>query len=219
MRDNRPPGARRRLKPADWYEAHDVELRTGSSVVAIDTAAHSVVLDSGQELEYQKVLLTTGGRNGILADELCRASAADVYAAGDVANHLHPVLGRIRVEHYNSAEHHGAAAARAMLGSTAPFDYIHNFWSDQYEHILQYVGHATSWDDFAVRGSLQEGKLIGFYLVGGTVRAAIGFDRGGDPEWEQDSEMAACARLVASRASPARAVLVDEHTELSSLAQ
>src|SRR4029453_8237228 len=43
--------------------------------------------------------------NGILVDERCRSSAVDVYAAGDVANHLHPVLGRIRGEHYNSAEH------------------------------------------------------------------------------------------------------------------
>jgi len=157
--------------------------------------------------------------NGILVDELCRASTPDVYAAGDVANHVHPVLGRLRVEHYNSAEHHGAAAARSMLGSGTPFDYIHNFWSDQYEHLIQYVGHATSWDDFAIRGSLQEGKLIGFYLVGGTVRAAIGFDRGGDPEWEPDSEMAACARLVARRASPDRGVLADEHTALGSLAR
>ena len=39
------------VKPANWYEAHDVELRTGSDVVAVDAAAHSVVLDSGQELE------------------------------------------------------------------------------------------------------------------------------------------------------------------------
>jgi 3-phenylpropionate/trans-cinnamate dioxygenase ferredoxin reductase subunit len=168
------------VKPADWYEAHDVELRTGSSVVA---------------------------------------SAADVYAAGDVANHLHPVLGRIRVEHYNSAEHHGAAAARAMLGSATPFDYIHNFWSDQYEHTLQYVGHAEKWDDFVVRGSLEERKLVGFYLLAGIVRAAVGFDRGGDPEWEPDSEMAACARLVALRARPDRGLLTDEHTDLRSLVQ
>ena len=84
--------------------------------------------------------------NGILVNKLCRTSAADVYAAGDVASHLHPVLGRIRVEQLNSAQHHGAAAARSMMGSTAPFDYIHNFWSDQYEHTLQYVGHATRWD-------------------------------------------------------------------------
>ena len=155
--------------------------------------------------------------NGVLVDERCRTGAADVYAAGDVANHLHPVLGRIRVEHYNSAEHHGAAAARAMLGSVAPFDYLHNFWSDQYEHILQYVGHATSWDDFAVRGSLEDGKFVGFYLAGGLVRAAVGFDRGGDPEWEPDSEMAACARLVARQARPDRAALTDEGVDLRSL--
>jgi 3-phenylpropionate/trans-cinnamate dioxygenase ferredoxin reductase component len=156
--------------------------------------------------------------NGILVDELCRTSLTDIYAAGDVANHLHPIFGRIRVEHYNSAEHHGAAAARSMLGLATPFDYVHNFWSDQYEHILQYVGHATTWDDFVVRGSLQDGKLVGVYLTAGVVRAAVGFDRGGDPEWEHESEMAACARLVARRASPGRGVLADETTDLWSLA-
>ena len=156
--------------------------------------------------------------NGILVDERCCSSAADVYAAGDVANHLHPVFGRIRVEHYNSAEHHGAAAARAMLGSAAPFDYVHNFFSDQYEHVLQYVGHATSLDDFALRGSLRDRKFVGFYLDAGVVRAAVGFDRGGDPEWERDSEMAASARLVASRARPGRGVLTDEGADLRSLA-
>jgi 3-phenylpropionate/trans-cinnamate dioxygenase ferredoxin reductase subunit len=156
--------------------------------------------------------------NGIVVDERCRTSVADVYAAGDVANHLHPVLGRIRVEHYNSADHHGAAAARSMLGSAAPFDYVHNFWSDQYEHTLQYVGHATSWDDFVIRGSLQDGNFVGFYLLAGVVRAAVGFDRGGDPEWEPDSEMAACARLVARRARPGRGVLTDEGADLRSLA-
>jgi 3-phenylpropionate/trans-cinnamate dioxygenase ferredoxin reductase component len=348
------------VKPADWYEADGVELRT-ESVVAVDPPAHTLALDSGQQLEYQKLLLATGGRNrrlripgaelpgvyylrsvaecdaikheavagrraavvgmgfigcevaaslaqlgvqvtavfpgtnplervlgeeigalisamhrangvrllagakvagfegterldsvvmadgervacdfavvgvgidpdvsavasssmaqdnGVLVDEQCRSSATDIYAAGDVANHLHPVLGRIRVEHYNSAEHHGAAAARSMLGSADPFGYIHNFWSDQYEHTLQYVGHATSWDDFVVRGSLREGKLIGFYLDAGVVQAAVGFDRGGDPEWEPDSEMAASGRLVAHRARPDRGALTDERADLSSL--
>ena len=52
-----------------------------------------------------------------------------------------------------------------MLGSTAPYDYIHTFWSDQYEHKLEYAGHATRWDDFVVRGSLEERELIGFYLA------------------------------------------------------
>jgi len=349
------------VRPAGWYADHDVELRSGASVAAVDPAAHTVTLDSGEELGYQKVLIATGGRNrrlgvpgadlpglhylrtvaecdaikreavpgrravvvgsgfigcevtasltqlgvhvttvfpgqvpletvlgdevgavvgafhrangvdlrsgeqvtafegtgrieavvtasgqripcdfavagigivpevlnglavaqenGILADELCRTSAPDVYAAGDVANILHPLFGRIRVEHYNNAEKQGAAAARSMLGSTAPYDYLYTFWSDQYEHKIEYVGHVTKWDEFVIRGRLTEAKLIGFYLVGGVVRAAVGLDRGGDPELDLDGEMAACARLVAGRARPAPGVLADDRTDLWSLAR
>jgi 3-phenylpropionate/trans-cinnamate dioxygenase ferredoxin reductase subunit len=155
--------------------------------------------------------------NGILVDEACRASVEDVYAAGDVANHLHPLFGRVRVEHYNNGEKMGAAAARSMLGSAAPYDYLHTFWSDQYEHKLEYAGHATEWDDFVIRGSLAEGKLIGCYLQDGVIRAAVGLDRGGDPELDEDSEMAACARLVAQRAQPDPAKFVDEDVDLWSL--
>ena len=155
--------------------------------------------------------------NGVLVDELCRASAPEIYAAGDVANQLHPVFGRVRVEHYNNAEKQGRAAARSMLGSTTPYDYIHSFWSDQYEHKLEYVGHAATWDEFVVRGSLHERRLVGFYLQDGLMRAAVGLDRGGDPEADLDSEMAACARLVAQRARPAPGRLADEHVDLWSL--
>ena len=348
------------VRPAGWYADHDVELRDGAVVTAVDPAAHTVTLDSGDELRYEKVLIATGGRNrriradgadlpgihylrtvaecdaikqeavagrtavvvgmgfigcevaasltrlgvrvtaifpgraplervlgdevagvmsaihrangvqllageqaatfegsgrleavvtrsgrriecdfavagvgiepdipdvavaqqnGILVDECCRASAPDVYAAGDVANHLHPLFGRIRVEHYNNAEKQGAAVARSMLGSTAPYDYIHSFWSDQYDHKLEYVGHVGKWDEFVVRGSVPDGKLIGFYLVDGIVRAAAGLDRGGDPELDTDGEMAACGRLVAMQARPAPATLSDERTDLWSLAR
>jgi hypothetical protein len=51
------------------------------------------------------------------------------------------------------------------------------------------------------------------------VQAAIGFDRGGDPEWERYSEMAACALLVARRAHPDRGALTDERSDLSSQAR
>ena len=349
------------VRPADWYEEHDVE-RLESSVAAVDPAAHNVVTESGEEIEYQKVLIATGGRNrrldipgadlpgvhqlrtraecdsikseavanrhamvvgmsfigcevaasltqlgvrvtaafpqsvplerilgkevgaaigafhrangvellanthiaafegserveaavtadgdrvpcdfavvgigiepdvpnfastveqenGVLVDELCRASAADVYAAGDVANHLHPLFGRVRVEHFNNGEKMGRAAARSMLGSTDPYDYLHTFWSDQYDHKLEYAGHTTSWDEFVIRGSLEEGRLIGFYLREGLLQAAVGLDRGGDPEEDTDSEMAACARLVGMRAQPAAGQLADERVDLWSLAQ
>src|SRR5215467_6870929 len=55
------------VRPADWYADHDVELRTETSVVASDPAAHVVTLDSGEELRYQKLLIATGGRNRRLA--------------------------------------------------------------------------------------------------------------------------------------------------------
>ena len=157
--------------------------------------------------------------DGVLVDELCRAGHPDVYAAGDVANQLHPLFGRVRVEHFNNGEKQGAAAARSMLGATTPYDYMHSFWSDQYEHKLEYVGHALKWDEFVVRGSLEERQLVGFYLSEGQIRAAVGLDRGGDPELDEDSEMAACARLVAQRARPTPAELADEKLDLWSLAR
>jgi 3-phenylpropionate/trans-cinnamate dioxygenase ferredoxin reductase component len=113
----------------------------------------------------------------------------------------------------------GRAAARSMLGSTAPYDYIHSFWSDQYEHKLEYVGHATKWDQFVVRGSVEERRLVGFYLFDGHVQAAVGLDRGGDPELDSDSEMAACTRLVGARTRPAPGELADEAVDLWSLAR
>jgi len=139
--------------------------------------------------------------DGVLVDATCRTNVPDVFAAGDVANHLHPLFGRVRVEHYNNAEKMGAAAARSMLGSKAGYGYIHTFWSDQYEHKLEYAGHARQWDEFVVRGSLEDRKLVGFYLQGGVVRAAVGLNRGGDPELEPGSEMADASALIA-RQSP-----------------
>jgi 3-phenylpropionate/trans-cinnamate dioxygenase ferredoxin reductase subunit len=215
------------------HRAHGVELLAGDQVAAFEGAerVEAIVTAAGHRVACDfavagigidpVVPAVTGSSialdNGILADELCRTTAADVYVAGDVANHRHPLFGRIRVEHFNNAEKQGAAAARSMLGSAAPYDYIHSFWSDQYEHKIEYVGHAARWDEFVVRGSLDEGKLIGFYLRDGLISAAAGLDRGGDPELDLDGEMAACARLVAVRARPARGVLADEQTDLWSL--
>jgi 3-phenylpropionate/trans-cinnamate dioxygenase ferredoxin reductase subunit len=193
---------------------------TGRVEAVVTAAGRRIACDfavAGVGIEPDIPAVDVARENGILADELCRASAPDVYVAGDVANQLHPLFGRIRVEHFNNAEKQGAAAARAMLGSTAPYDYLHSFWSDQYEHKIEYVGHAATWDEFVVRGSAEEGRLIGFYLSGGVVLAAAGLDRGGDPELDTDGEMAACARLVSARARPAPAVLADEYTDLWSL--
>ncbi len=155
--------------------------------------------------------------NGVMVDATCRTNVPDVFASGDVANHIHPLFGRIRVEHYNNAEKQGAAAARSMLGSHADYDYVHSFWSDQYEHKLEYVGHAMRWDHFITRGSGEDRKLVGFYLMDGVLRAAVGLNRGGDPELDQDGELAKAGRLIAKRARPSPEALADEDVDLALL--
>lgn len=47
------------VHPESWYAAHDVELRTGARVTAIDPGAHTVSAD-GRQLGYDKLLLATG---------------------------------------------------------------------------------------------------------------------------------------------------------------
>ena len=156
--------------------------------------------------------------NGVLVDAQCRTSVIDVYAAGDVANHLHPVFGRLRVEHYNNAERQGRAAARNMLGSNEPYADLHSFWSDQYENHIEYLGHAPHWDQFVVRGSIEDRAFLGFYLEGGEVKAVMGMNRGGDPEADEGGELDVAKALVRIKKRVDPAALADEKVDLRSLA-
>jgi len=49
-----------RVHEAGWYAEHGVDLRTGVRAVALDPAGHRVELDSGETLDYSKLLLATG---------------------------------------------------------------------------------------------------------------------------------------------------------------
>jgi 3-phenylpropionate/trans-cinnamate dioxygenase ferredoxin reductase subunit len=156
--------------------------------------------------------------DGILVDERCRTSLPDVFAAGDVANHMHPLFGRLRVEHWNHAERHGRAAARAMLGDDTPYDYMHSFWSDQYEHVLEYVGFARAWDRLVFRGRPESRKFLAFYLRDGVILAAAGLDRGGDPEDpKSDGELKAVGDLIRARVPVEPDRLADEAMDLRRL--
>ena len=179
--------------------------------IACDLAIVAVGIEPNVEIAKGSGVAT---RDGILVDAGCRTNVARIFAAGDVANHLHPIFGRVRVEHYNNAEKMGAAAARSMLGSRTAYRYMHSFWSDQFEHKLEYIGHARRWDRFIVRGSLDERKFVGFYLQAGKLRAAVGLNRGGDPEQDKDGELAMAGRLIAQGAHPSLKLLADENAAL-----
>jgi 3-phenylpropionate/trans-cinnamate dioxygenase ferredoxin reductase subunit len=129
------------------------------------------------------LLADTGAEidNGVVVDEYLRTGVEGIYAAGDVANHYHPVFGRrIRVEHWQNALKQGPVAARNMLDKDKPYDEVPWFWSDQYEHNLQYAGFHTEWDELVVRGSMEERNFVAFYRKERRVLAAVALNRGRD---------------------------------------
>ena len=116
--------------------------------------------------------------NGVVVDEYCQTNVSGIYAAGDVANHYHPVFDRrIRVEHWQNAIKQGAAAARNMLGRRIAYDEIHWFWSDQYDANLQYAGFHTQWEQLVVRGRLESASYVACYVNAGRIDAAVGLNR------------------------------------------
>lgn len=50
------------LHDQQWYDDHTIELRLGTTVTAIDPAAHTVTLDDGSQVPYTKLLIATGSR-------------------------------------------------------------------------------------------------------------------------------------------------------------
>jgi 3-phenylpropionate/trans-cinnamate dioxygenase ferredoxin reductase component len=212
---------------------HGVQLVTEDQVVGFEGSDHlaRAITAKGLRIECDLAVVAIGIEpaidafrdseiavdNGILVDESCRTSALDVYAAGDVANHLHPVFGRLRVEHYNNAEKQGRAAARAMLGDQRPYDDIHTFWSDQYEDKLECVGDGRTWDQIVIRGSLANSQFLAFYISKGIMKAACGLNRGGDPELDADGELRACQGLIRAQVAVSQATLADDQVDLRSL--
>ena len=167
-------------------------------VLACDVVVVAIGVDPNVELLQEAGAAVN---DGVVVDEHCATSIPDVFAAGDIASSPHPIFGRTRVEHWNNAFQQGRAAALSMLGHGPAYDYIHSFWSDQFDHSLEYVGYARAWDEVVFRGSPGTGRFLGFYLAGDRLRAAVGLDRGGDPEDRlRGGELKKCAALIRSQA-------------------
>jgi 3-phenylpropionate/trans-cinnamate dioxygenase ferredoxin reductase component len=179
------------------HRDHETELIFEDMVAAFEGAGRveRVTTQHGRRIECDFVVVGLGVEpvtellagtgveidNGILVDEYCRTTVEGIYAAGDVANHYHPVFGRyIRVEHWQNALKQGPAASRSMLGKGESYEEIPWFWSDQYDYNLQYTGFHTEWDELVVRGSTEERNFVAFYRRDGRVLAAVAINRGRD---------------------------------------
>lgn len=213
---------------AEIHRRHGVDLRMAKRVTELrgSDRVEEALLESGERIPCDLVVVGVGVRpnvdlarqaglavdNGIVVNEFCETSARGIYAAGDVANWLHPDIGeRLRVEHYDNAAMHGAAAARSMLGQADPYAPLPYVWSDQYDVNLQYVGFPTEWHDIVVRGDTATPEVTVFFMRDGHVHAAATINR--------PKELRSARRLCETRAIVDPATLADPNTDLRALSR
>jgi NADPH-dependent 2,4-dienoyl-CoA reductase/sulfur reductase-like enzyme/nitrite reductase/ring-hydroxylating ferredoxin subunit len=141
--------------------------RTAKSITA-----DSVTLDDGSTISgADLVVLGVGVRprvklaedaglsieKGVAVSELLETSAPGVFAVGDIARWPDPHTGKnIRVEHWVVAQRQGQHAAKNLLGASEPFTGVPFFWSQHYDTVIAYVGHAERWDTIDIKGSIPD---------------------------------------------------------------
>ena len=176
---------------ADLHRERGVDLRTSVEVAGIEGEhgrVQAVRLGDGSVIPAESVVVGIGAipnielaeaagltiDNGVVVDAQGRTSDPDVFAAGDLANHLLPFLGKhIRVEHWATALHQPAAVASGMLDQADVYDALPYFYTDQYDLGMEYVGLGGPDDDVVVRGDLGARAFIACWLRDGRVVAGM----------------------------------------------
>lgn len=154
-----------------------VEVRAGTLVEALvpqraddPDAPVEVRGDDGERWIADEVVLCVGVRpnvelasdanvavdDGIVVDDRFRTSAADLFAAGDVARFPAPALGPMRVEHEEHAKLSGMHAGRCMVGADESYDHLPMFYSDLFELGYEAVGRCDAQLDPVVTGPAAE---------------------------------------------------------------
>ncbi len=187
------------------HQAEGVDVRCGVTIDRLD--GRGVVLAGGELIESDCVVIGIGVvpatdwlvdsgleiRDGVLCDETLNARSSaghtvpGVYAAGDVLRWPNTLFDEeMRVEHWKNAAEQGAAAARNLLAVAAgdepePYAPVPFFWSDQFDHRIQFVGRSSVDDDVVVAaGSVDDAKFLALYRSGDRFHGALGVNA---PRW------------------------------------
>lgn len=178
---------------ADYHKEKGVVLRASvivDKIVGADGHVSGVALSDGEIVSADLVLVGVGAipnvglatdagldvDNGILTDASLQTSDPDIYAAGDVASAMHPLIGqRLRSEHWANALNEGPAAARGMLGQEVAFDDIPYFYTDQFDLGMEYSGYGplTRGATVVYRGDPATREFISFWVTDGKVVAGM----------------------------------------------
>jgi len=166
----------------ELYRAEGVDVRLGTQVEELTGNGRLLTgarTDDGETIEGYLAIVGVGVEpnvelaqeagadvdDGIVVDERFRTSLQDVYAIGDVARYPDPTSGRQRrIEHWTNADAQGAHLGRQLAGSRATYDTLPVFFTQLFGRKLQVLGDAERAAECVLRGSLAEGRLLGFHL-------------------------------------------------------
>ena len=113
--------------------------------------------------------------DGIVVNEYCETSVADIYAAGDCAKHPNSFANNpdissgnnmIRLESIQNATDQARVIAACIAGKRSEYSSVPWFWSDQGEYSLQIAGLSNASDTFIERGNPDENSFSVFHYRG-----------------------------------------------------
>lgn len=146
---------------------------------------------------------------GIVVDEYGATDDPRIYAAGDVARHFNPVLGRhVLLESWQNAQNQAIAVARNIAGPRAPYAEAPWFWSDQYGVNLQIAGLPVPGARTVVRNAA--GSQLVMQVAHGRLVYAAGIDAPRDVRIAKDL-IAFGAELSADALADPATRLIDLH--------
>lgn len=170
------------------HRAHGVDVRLGGRARQVQRVADrfEVLLRDGSRVRGDLVVVAVGMAaetdwlrgsgvgldGGVLTDVRCHTARPGVLAAGDCARWWSPrYRSWMRVEHWDVAVQHGAAAARAALGEELVFDPVPYVWSSQYGTRLQWLGHTARCDSVQVERTSR--GFVARYLFQGVLAGVL----------------------------------------------
>ena len=177
---------------SDFYQAqhvqHGVELllSTGLEAIVGNDKVQAVKTSDGRTLPADTVIVgigvlpntelaATAGLdvdNGIVVDNRCQTSDADIFAVGDCTSHPNSIYGRrLRLESVHNALEQAKTAAANICGEDAVYAQVPWFWSDQYDLKLQIAGISDGYDEVVIRGDPQVASFSCLYLRAGRLVA------------------------------------------------
>ncbi len=113
--------------------------------------------------------------DGVIVNQFGATSDCWIWAAGDVTVRRHRHLRRMcRIEHWDTAQRHGATVARSMVGDLVEEAAVPYVWSDQYEHTFQAFGRPEPYDRLIFRPGAEPHHFLAFHVDDGRVHAVAG---------------------------------------------